>query len=223
MILYEDNLSVKFKWERVYHDFLKVLTGLIIVQQKVPDSCIDLTKKYCFLIFSWKSSKYIFRCFSLTGFAAAELRRRQQDCSAEGPRGLRDGQPRTPHHRARLQQYPHRLMINIYCIRWIKAKGFYRFCHQPFSKLTFVKLFKFTDRPVQEIVALLSCLVFQQKKCSDPGKRINSKLYFIFTFTISLLLGSFPDIIYNKLSLNIKKIQPIVENKFMESGNKSFS
>jgi len=26
-----------------------------------------------------------------------------------------------------------------------------------------------TDRPVQEIVALLSCLVFQQRNCSAPG------------------------------------------------------
>lgn len=64
-----------------------------------------------------KIEEIIFYCFSLTGFAAAELRRRQQDCSAEGPRGLRDGQPRTPYHRARLQQYPYRSMINIYCIR----------------------------------------------------------------------------------------------------------
>jgi hypothetical protein len=27
----------------------------------------------------------------------------------------------------------------------------------------------FADRPVQEIVALLSCLVFQQRNCSEPG------------------------------------------------------
>ena len=38
-----------------------------------------------------------------------------------------------------------------------------------------------TDRPVQEIVALLSCLVFQQRNCSAPGLiSVNFKRQFCF-------------------------------------------
>ena len=36
-------------------------------------------------------------------------------------------------------------------------------------QIRFVILVFFPDRPVQEIVALLSCLVFQQRNCSEPG------------------------------------------------------
>ena len=39
----------------------------------------------------------------------------------------------------------------------------------PQPQIRFVIFVFFPDRPVQEIVALLSCLVFQQRNCSEPG------------------------------------------------------